>query len=217
MSNVIFEQWYEDMYGEKTFPNISDEHNFKEACRNAYLFGLESKWNYNISEAPKDGTECLFIVKDEFIDNYIKRMRFGCIDKLSDFYSEISLDEERRCCISCKHSKDLLITKDEDDYERINLEYSKNCKGCNSYQFSHVMLETDEFLEALNVSNKFPKLFESRFNTEEEVNKAKKEFLDKYGVWYYDGSYDDCDQIGVDSSELVAWKLVETIPEHLKR
>lgn len=42
MSNIIFEEWYKEMYGEKLFPNISNENNFKEACKSAYLFALES-------------------------------------------------------------------------------------------------------------------------------------------------------------------------------
>jgi len=215
MSNVIFEQWYEDTYGEKTFPNISDENNFKEACRAAYNFALDSKWNYNISEAPKNGTECLFVTKG----GYIRKLTYGCIDDYQDYYSGLSLKSERNIkdlysyddkgCMSCVHIKGIYVTKDEDDYECINLEHSECCKSCIINNLENLTFdELDEF------SKKYNNLFINKFTTQQELNRAEVEFLDKYGTWYhYDSNYGD---ISYDKEDLLAWKLADVVPEHLK-
>lgn len=207
MSNTIFEQWYEDMYGEKTFPNISDERKFKEACTNAYLFGLQSEWNYNISEAPRDGTSCLFIVKGYRPDDIsIRKLRFGCINEYRELYYELSLDRDEIKCFSCKHIGPL--TYNEDGYAV--KKYSERCEGCIVHQILAWNDENKEYVEN-------PILFENKFTTEEELEQTKKEFLNKYGVYYYHREgYDSYDEVSFRTEQLVAWKRNATIPEHLK-
>jgi len=218
MSNTTFEQ-----YAENNNLDISllvaaesgDTCDLVEICKEVWQAALDSKWNTNISEAPKDGVECLFIIKG----GYIKKLTYSCIDDYQDYYSGLSLKSERNIkdlynyddkgCMSCIHIKGICVTKDEDDYECINLEYSEHCKNCivNS-------LENLTFDELDECSKKYNNLFINKFTKQQELDQAEVEFLDKYGTWYYyDSDYGD---IGYDKEYLLAWKLADVVPEYLK-
>lgn len=220
MLNTTFEQ-----YAENNGLGISlvvaaengDTCDLIEICKKVWQAALDSKWNTNISEAPRENrVECLFIVKGYRLgDNSIRKLYFGCIDEFEGLYYEISLDEDQRGCFSCKHSESISYDEDGDAVKN----YSEQCKGCTTYQLLAGYSEYSKFTTDEDIysnANKYPNLFESKFSTEDEVNKAKRDFLNEHGVWYTYGGYEGYDEIGIEQENLIAWQPVITIPEHLK-
>ena len=220
MSNTTFEQYVENNNLDISLvvaAESDDTCDLVEICKEVWQAALDSKWNTNISEAPRENrAECLFIVKGYRPgDNSIRKLYFGCIDEYKDLYYELSLDKDEGGCFSCKHVGPLTYDEDGDVVKN----YSEHCKGCTIYQLLARYNEDSKYTTDEDIysnSAKYPHLFESKFTTEEEVNQAKKEFLNEHGVYYCYGGYDGYDEIGIEIEQLVAWQPIATIPEHLK-